>query len=312
MSSANQQNTGFIYKLKRSFRTNWVMYIFLLIPVAYFLIFKYLPMVGNIIAFRKYKTGGSLFGERWRGLHYFNLFLKDPEYWVKFSNTLILSVVTLVFTFPLPIFFAILLNEIMNTKFKKFVQTVTIIPKFLSTVVIVMLLNAMLSPSSGMVNQVIEFFGGSPIYFMNSPEWFRPAYVVSELWQFLGWNSIIYMAVLSSADQSLYEAAMVDGAGRIKQTIHITLPIMRPTIAINLIIAVSCALNIGFEKVLLMYQPATYSTADILSTYIYRIGLLNNSYSLASAMGLFQGIIGLLFLWGTNKLTNKVWDCGLW
>ncbi len=312
MGKKNQKNIGFGYLLRKSLRENTMMYLFLLIPVLYIIIFRYLPMAGNIIAFSKYKTGGSIFGEQWRGFYYFKLFLTDPDFWDKFFNTLSLSIWTLVFAFPLPIIFAILLNEVMNSKFKKFVQTVTIVPKFLSTIVVVMILNAMLSPSSGFINQIIEFFGGSSIYFLNEPEWFIPAYVISELWQFLGWNSIIYMAVLSSADKSLYEAAEVDGAGRFKQTIHITLPVLLPTMSINLIIAVSCALNIGFEKVLLIYKPATYSTADILSTYIYRIGLINSSYSLATAMGLFQGIIGLVFLWGTNKITNKLWGCGLW
>ena len=304
------KNRGGVWK--QSIRKNWTMYLFLLIPLAYFLVFRYVPMTGNIIAFRKFIIGGSYFGEEWRGLYYFELFVTDPEFWHVFSNTIILSLVTLLFVFPLPIVFAIMLNEIRNKYFKKIVQSVTIIPKFLSTVVVVMMLNTMLSPSTGIINHFIEAFGGDAIYFMGLPEWFRPVYVASDLWQFLGWNSIIYMAVLASADQSLYEAAMVDGANRWQQILHVTLPIMRPTCAINLVIAVSNVLNVGFEKILLMYEPSTYSTADVISTYLYRIGLENNNYSYAAAIGLFQGVIGLIFLWAANKFTNKVLESGLW
>lgn len=304
------KNRGSVWK--QSIRKNWTMYLFLLIPLAYFLVFRYVPMTGNIIAFRKFIIGGSYFGEEWRGLYYFKLFVTDPEFWHVVSNTIILSLVTLLFAFPLPIVFAIMLNEVRNKYFKKIVQSVTIIPKFLSTVVVVMILNTMLSPSTGIVNRIIEAFGGEAIYFMGLAEWFRPAYVASDLWQFLGWNSIIYMAVLASADQSLYEAAMVDGANRWQQILHVTLPTMRPTCAINLVIAVSNVLNVGFEKILLMYEPSTYSTADVISTYLYRIGLENNNYSYAAAIGLFQGVIGLVFLWAANKFTNKVLESGLW
>lgn len=202
--------------------------------------------------------------------------------------------------------------RLLGKKFKKIVQTVTIVPKFLSVVVVVMIINGLLSPSTGIVNILIERFGGESIYFLGEPSWFRTIYVSSDIWQFLGWNSIIYMAVLSSADQSQYEAAMVDGANRWKQTIYITLPLMLPTISINLIIAIGTILNVGFEKILLLYSPAVYSTADVIQTYVYRIGLVGNNYSYGTAIGLFQGLLGLILLWLSNKLTNKLWDCGLW
>ena len=200
----------------------------------------------------------------------------------------------------------------MQKKVKKVVQSLTIVPRFLSVVVVVAMMNALLSPSTGIVNTIIEKLGGEAIYFMNEPFWFRIIYIISELWQFLGWNSIIYMAVLSSADQEQYEAAMVDGAGKIKQAIHITLPMMLPTIAINLIIALGNILNIGFEKVLLMYTPTTYETADIIQTFVYRVGLMNANYSYGTAVGLFQGVISLSLLWAANRITNKRWGCGLW
>ena len=298
--------------LGKSLRNNKTLYLFLLLPIVYFIIFKYVPMFGNIIAFRKYVPGQSYFGVSWEGFRYFEMFLKDEAFWSVFKNTVVLSGLSLLICFPIPILFSLLLNEIMQKKVKKVVQSLTIVPRFLSVVVVVAMMNALLSPSTGIVNTIIEKLGGEAIYFMNEPFWFRIIYIISELWQFLGWNSIIYMAVLSSADQEQYEAAMVDGAGKIKQAIHITLPMMLPTIAINLIIALGNILNIGFEKVLLMYTPTTYETADIIQTFVYRVGLMNANYSYGTAVGLFQGVISLSLLWAANRITNKRWGCGLW
>lgn len=299
-------------ELGKSIRNNKTLYLFLLLPIVYFIIFKYVPMFGNIIAFRKYVPGQSYFGVSWEGFRYFEMFLKDEAFWSVFKNTVILSGLSLLICFPIPILFSLLLNEIMQKKVKKVVQSLTIVPRFLSVVVVVAMMNALLSPSTGIVNTIIEKLGGEAVYFMNEPFWFRIIYIISELWQFLGWNSIIYMAVLSSADQEQYEAAMVDGAGKIKQAIHITLPMMLPTIAINLIIALGNILNIGFEKVLLMYTPTTYETADIIQTFVYRVGLMNANYSYGTAVGLFQGVISLSLLWAANRITNKHWGCGLW
>ena len=309
-----EKKPGFtgIKELEISMKKNTTLYIFLILPIIYFVVFKYIPMFGNIIAFRKYVPGQSYFGVSWEGFRYFEMFLKDEAFWNAFKNTVVLSGISLLICFPIPIIFSLLLNELMQKKFKKVVQSVTIIPRFLSVVVVVAMMNAMLSPSTGIVNRIIEYFGGEAIYFMNDPFWFRIIYICSELWQFVGWNSIIYMAVLSSADQEQYEAAMVDGAGKIKQAIHITLPIMLPTIAINLIISLGNILNIGFEKVLLMYTPTTYETADIIQTFVYRIGLMGANYSYGTAVGLFQGVISLTLLWMANRITNKRWGCGLW
>lgn len=313
-SKKKEKKPGFtgIKELGTSMKKNTTLYIFLILPIIYFVVFKYIPMFGNIIAFRKYVPGQSYFGVSWEGFRYFEMFLKDEAFWNAFKNTVVLSGISLLICFPIPIIFSLLLNELMQKKFKKVVQSVTIIPRFLSVVVVVAMMNAMLSPSTGIVNRIIEYFGGEAIYFMNDPFWFRIIYICSELWQFVGWNSIIYMAVLSSADQEQYEAAMVDGAGKIKQAIHITLPIMLPTIAINLIISLGNILNIGFEKVLLMYTPTTYETADIIQTLVYRIGLMGANYSYGTAVGLFQGVISLTLLWMANRITNKRWGCGLW
>ena len=307
-----KQGSAGLKELRISMKKNTTLYIFLVLPIIYFAVFKYIPMFGNIIAFRKYVPGQSYFGVSWEGFRYFEMFLKDEAFWNAFKNTVILSGISLLICFPIPIIFSLLLNELMQKKFKKLVQSVTIVPRFLSVVVVVAMMNALLSPSTGIVNRIIEHFGGEAIYFMNDPFWFRIIYICSELWQFVGWNSIIYMAVLSSADQEQYEAAMVDGAGKIKQAIHITLPIMIPTIAINLIISLGNILNVGFEKVLLMYTPTTYETADVIQTFAYRIGLMGANYSYGTAVGLFQGVISLTLFWIANRITNKRWECGLW
>lgn len=307
MNSLKEGNS----KLKKSLKKNLTLYLFLVLPVIYFIVIKYIPMTGTAIAFRKFVIGQSYYGVKFEGLKYFKMFLNDPQFWAAFKNTIILSFSTLAITFPLPIIFALLLNEIEGKYFKKLVQSVTIIPKFLSIVVVVMILNSLLSPSTGIINMILQKFGHESIYFMNEPGWFRTIYIVSQVWQMMGWDSIIYMAVLSSADQEQYEAAMVDGANRWKQTIHITLPILLPTVAINLTIKVGNLLHLGYEKILLMYTPTTYETADVIQTFVYRIGLMGNNYSYGTAVGLFQGVIGLMLLGITNWLTNKLWDCGL-
>ena len=237
------------HALRKSVKKNWILYLFLVLPCLYFIVFKYIPMAGIVLAFRKYMPGQSAFGVQWKGMMYFNTFLKDPNFWNVFLNTLRISLISLLFTFTLPIVFALMLNEISNSKFRKLVSTAANIPKFLSTVVVVMLINAVVSPSYGILNTIIKACGGTPIFFINDPSMFLVVYIVSELWQFVGWNSIIYMAVLSSASSELYEAAMVDGANRWKQTLHVTLPTLTPTICINLVIAIGYALNIGFEKI---------------------------------------------------------------
>lgn len=298
--------------IKKSLKRNYAMYLLLLLPVLYFAVFKYIPMFGNVIAFRKFVPGKSYFGVEWVGFKYFEMFITDPKFWGVFKTTIIISLANLMVSFPLPIIFSLMLNEIKAERFKKIVQSVTILPKFLSVVVVVMITNALLSPSTGIINAMMEMLGMESIYFLQKPEWFKTIYITSEVWQFLGWNSIIYMAALSGADQEQYEAALVDGANRWQQTVHITMPVLRPTIAINLIISVGCILNTGFEKILLMYLPVTYETSDVIQTFVYRMGIMSNNFSYATAISLFQGIISLSLLWVVNKITNKYWECGLW
>ena len=296
---------------RRSWRKNRTLYLMLLLPIIYFIVFKYVPMVGNVIAFRRFVPGKSMFGESWEGFKYFEMFLFDKTFWKLFKNTIVISLTTLAFAFPLPILFALLLNELSNGIYKKIVQTITIIPRFLSVVVVIGMFSTILSPSAGIVNKVIEALGGAAVYFWGEPEWFKPIYVSTEVWQFMGWNSIIYMAVLAGADMEQYEAAKVDGANRFQQAWYITIPLMLPTIALNFIMAIAGVLNVGFEKIIYMYTGTTIESADVIQSFVYRVGLQGGNFSYGTAISLFQGLFGLVLLFFANKIVNKYWDAGL-
>lgn len=283
----------------------WVLYAMLVLPVAYYIIFKYIPMVGNVLAFRRYKPGKGMFGTEWT-LKYFQRFLNDPKFWIALRNTLVLSISNLVINFPIPIIFAILLNEIRWTPFKKVAQTISYIPRFVSTVVVIAILNEFLSPSSGFINMILNKFGIDSIYFMNDENWFRPVYIFSEAWQFTGWNAIIYLAAITGINQDLYEAAEIDGASRLQRIWYVTLPSIMPTIMVMLILNVGSILSLGFEKILLMYTPANSGVSEILDTMVYRTGLVNNNYSYATAVGLFTGVVGLILVTSANKISRKV------
>lgn len=288
------------------------LYIILFLPIVYMVIFKYLPMAGNILAFRKFEVGGSMFGSKWEGLRYFKLFIHDKYFWKVFSNTLILSFLNLLLGFPIPIILALLINEVKNRVGKRVVQTITYLPKFLSTVVVVSMLQTLLSPSTGAINMFLNKLGISSIYFLNEPSWFRAVYVLSDIWQFMGWNSILYLTALTNVDPQLYEAAAIDGAGRWKQTLHVTIPGILPTIVITLILSTGSILSIGFEKVLLLYTSNTMDVADVISTYTYRMGIVNSQYSFTTAVGLFQGIINLIIITLVNKTSKKLTETSLW
>lgn len=291
---------------------DWQLYSLLILPIIYYVIFKYGPMLGNIIAFRRYVPGGSVLGEEWVGLKYFKLFISDPTFWNVFKNTLVISVLQLVIGFPFPIIFALLLNEIRVKKFKKFVQTVSYLPYFLSTVVVAGMIQELLSPTSGVVNMVIKHFTGHTIAFLSLPQWFRTVYVSSGVWQGLGWGAILYLAALTNINMELYESAKIDGANRWQQTLHVTIPGIMPTIVILLILNIGSLLAVGYEKILLLYNPLTYSTADVLSTYLYRMGLESNNFSYATAIGLFESIIGLILVSAANWFSKKFTETSLW
>ena len=290
---------------RKHLKRYWVLYAMLVLPVAYYIVFKYVPMVGNVLAFRRYRPGKGPFGTEWT-LRYFDRFLRDPMFWRALRNTLVLSIGNILINFPIPILFAILLNEVRAKKFKKFVQTVSYMPRFISTVVVIAILNEILSPSSGILNQFLGLFGVDPIYFMNEPQWFRPVYILSETWQFTGWTAIIYLAAITSISPDLFEAAEMDGASRLQQIWYVTIPSILPTIMIMLIMNVGHMLSLGFEKVLLMYTPSNSGVSDIIDTLVYRTGLVSQNYSYATAIGLFSGIVGLILVTSSNAVSRKL------
>ncbi|WP_405730225.1 ABC transporter permease subunit [Streptomyces sp. NBC_00028] len=296
---------------RRALRRDWQLYSLALVPLLFFLVFRYLPMLGNVIAFRRFEPGGSIFGEQWVGLRYVDMFLSDPTFWQVFRNTLWIGGLTLVFCFPIPIVLALLLNEVRRRSLKRFVQSVSYLPHFLSMVIVAGITLQMLA-SDGPVNHVLGWFGHEPIRFIQEPEWFRTIYVGSEIWQTAGWGTILYLAALTTIDEDLYEAARIDGANRWQQIWHVTLPGIRPTMITLLILNIGTFMAVGFEKVLLLYNPLTYPTADVISTYVYRTGVESSSFSYAAAIGLFEAIIGLVLITTANQLSRRTVGTSLW
>ncbi|WP_370874815.1 ABC transporter permease [Paenibacillus tundrae] len=293
------------------FRKDWQLYSLLILPIIYLVIFKYGPMIGNIIAFRRFVPGGSIFGETWVGLRYFQMFIQDPTFWKVFSNTLMLGGLALLFTFPVPIIFALLLNEVKSKRFKKFVQTASYLPHFLSIVIVAGMI-LQLTSVNGSINSLVSFFTGESIPFMQRAEWFRTIYITSEIWQGMGWGAILYLAALTTIDDSLYEAARIDGANRWKQTIHVTIPGILPTIVTLLILNMGNFLAVGFEKILLLYNPLIYETSDVISTYLYRVGMGTGNFSYATAIGLFESVIGLILVFSVNAISRRLTQRSLW
>lgn len=296
---------------RRALRRDWPLYSLAVAPLIFLAIFRYVPMAGNLIAFRRFRPGGSIFGDEWVGTLYVEMFIRDPAFWNVFANTAIIGGMTLVVCFPLPIILALMLNEVRRKHFKKIVQSISYLPHFLSVVIVVGMVYQLLS-LQGTVNQIREAFGGDPVSFLQQAEWFRFIYVASEAWQTVGWGTILYLAALTAVDDALYEAARIDGANRWQQTWHVTIPGIRPTMVTLLILNIGNFLNVGFEKVLLLYNPMTYSTGDVISTYLYRVGLVSNNLSYAAAIGLFQAIIGFVMVMSANYISKRLVGTSLW
>ncbi|MFY1615827.1 ABC transporter permease [Micromonospora sp. WMMD736] len=296
---------------RQALRRDWQLYSLAVLPLLFFVVFRYLPMIGNIIAFRRFKPGGSIFGEYWVGLRYFRMFLTDPTFWDVFTNTLVLGTLTLVFCFPLPIILALLLNEVRARRLRRFVQSVSYLPHFLS-IVIVAAMVMQLTSVDGTVNQIVQATGGEAVPFLQRAEWFRTIYVSSEVWQTVGWGTILYLAALTTVDDDLYEAARIDGANRWRQTWHVTLPGIRPTMVTLLILNIGTFMAVGFEKILLLYNPLTYPTADVLSTYLFRMGFGSSNFSYAAAIGLFEAVIGLTLVLTANLIARRTVGTSLW
>ncbi|NHN31788.1 ABC transporter permease [Paenibacillus agricola] len=281
------------------------LYTMFALPFIYFLIFHYAPMVGNLMAFQEYSIMKGFFASPWAGTKYFQQFLTDPYFWKVVRNTLMINLYSLIFYFPAPIIFAILMNELRGQLFKRAIQTVTYVPHFLSTVVVAGMLVNFLS-TTGLVNQITHMFGFEAKTFMSLPEWFRTIFVGSEIWQGMGWNSIIYLAALASIDPQLYEAATIDGANRWHKIRHITLPGITTVATILFLLTIGHMLSVGFEKIILLYSGPTYETADVIQSFVYRRGLIDADFSFAAAVGIFQSVLSLVLILSANSISKKI------
>lgn len=287
--------------------------VFMLIPVViFFAVFSYYPLYGILIAFKDYSISKGILGSPWAGLRYFRQFFLSPYFGRLLRNTVLISVYSLLWGFPVPIIFALLLNEFKDGKFKRLIQTVSYLPHFISLVVICGILIDIFSPQGGVVNALLYSLTGKRINFFGEPEWFRAMYVGSGVWQEFGWNSIIYLAAITGINPDLYEAARIDGAGRLRQIWHVTLPGIKPTILTLLILNLGNIMSVGYEKIILLYSPTTYETADVISTYVYRTGLLSQQYSYAGAVGLFNSVINIAILVLCNFVGKKLFGVGIW
>ena len=301
-------------RIARDFSHNKFKYLMILPVLVYLALFCYKPMYGIIIAFKNYKVARGIEKSPWVGLFWFENFFNDPYFFRLLRNTFTISGLTILFGFPAPILLALLLNEVHNNKFKRTVQTITYMPYFISLVVLCSLIK-IYCQQNGLFSDIVAFFGGTKQNWLQDPKYFRLIYVLSDIWQGIGWNSIIYLAALSGIDQEQYEAARIDGANRFQQVLHVTLPGLLPTITILFILRMGNILNVGYEKILLLYQPTTYEVADVFSTYTYRISLGSTTgqpqYSLSTAVSLFNTLVNVCFLLMTNLISSKLTDSSL-
>ena len=307
-SAKANTNKKHLWKRIKEHRT---VYLIFLPTLLFYLIFMYIPMFGNIMAFQDYSVARGIFGSRFVGLENFADFLTNYKFFTLLKNTLVLNLLGLVISFPAPIILALLLNELKCFKFKKSVQTITYMPYFISSVVMVGMIMVFVS-NDGLINNIRGIFGLDAISFMTQPGYFPWIYTISDVWRTMGWNSIIYIAAIASVDQELYEAARIDGAGRWKQVLHVTLPGISTTIILLLIIRIGQMLSIGYEKIILLYNPSIYDTADVISTYVYRRGLIDGDYSYSTAVSMFNSVCNFILLMSANAVSKKVSGDGIW
>lgn len=299
-------------KIKGFDRDQKMLYLILLPFILWYAVFIFKPMYGLLIAFKDYSLFRGISGSEWIGLYNFKEFLTSPYFYTTLKNTLMLNVYSLCLEFPFAILIALMLNEVKNKYFKSIVQTASFIPYFIAIVVATGITVNVLSPSTGVVNMVLEKLGFEKVYFLSKPEFFRGIFTGLNMWKTTGFNAVIYLAALTAVDEQLYEAARIDGANKFSQLRHITIPAIIPTIVIMLVLKVGSMLNVAFETVLLLYQPATYSTADVISTYVYRTGMLMQDFGLATAVGLFNALVGFILVYSANKWSKKVTQSSLW
>jgi len=297
--------------LAKDFALNKYKYLLIFPVLVYFVLFAYRPMYGLIVAFMDFRPNLGMARSTWVGFRHFEAFFNDPFFFRLIRNTLSISVLTIVFGFPAPILLALMLNEIHQMTFKRTVQTITYMPYFISLVVVSSLIRTY-TASDGIFSQIAMAFGGNATNYLMNTRYFYPIYVISEIWQGIGWNSIIYLAALSGIDQEQYEAARIDGAGRIRRIFAVTLPNLLPTIMVLFILRMGGILNVGFEKIILLYNESIYEVADVISTYVYRRGILNANFSFATAVGLFNSLVNVFFLIIANALSKKYTESGLY
>ncbi|GIP46239.1 sugar ABC transporter permease [Paenibacillus sp. J45TS6] len=297
--------------IKKDLIRNRYIYLMLIPVIIYYGIFHYGPMYGLLIAFKDFGIAVGVWDSPWVGFTHFQNFFENPYFWRLLRNTLMISFYELLFAFPAPIILALLLNEIRLVFFKRIVQTISYLPHFISIVVVAGMLVDFVA-RDGLINNILGFIGIEPIAFLQDPGWFRSIYVSSGIWQGIGWGSIIYLAAMSSIDPTLYDAARIDGAGRWKQTLHITIPGIMPTIVILLILNIGSILAVGSEKIILLYNPLTYETADVISTYVYRKGILGADFGYSAAVGLFNSVISFILLVVANTISKRVSEHRLW
>lgn len=306
-------------KEKRGVQKFWMnvkgsaqLYLLLVLPLAFIILFCYVPMYGATLAFKDFNPAAGILGSKWVGLKYFIKFFKSPSCWLIIKNTFVLSVLNLVLSLPFPIILAVSLNECKNRYVNKVVQMVTYAPYFISTVIMVALLMQWSSINGGLFNNILGLFGVEPVNLFGDAVYFRPTYIISNIWQFTGFNSIIYLAALSSVDISLYEAARVDGASKLQKIWRIDLPSILPTIVILLILNAGQIMNVGFDKVYLMQNQMNVQVSEIISTYTYKIGLLNLDFSYSTAIGLFNSVVNVVLLFSVNMLSRRISENSLW
>ena len=311
---ADPKRTSHWYRAKKSFRRHWQLYLVMAPALLYFFVFKYIPIANAVIAFKEYNVVQGIWGSPWVGFKYFDLFFRNPVFWTLIKNTLGISLYSLVVGFPIPIILAICLNEIRDGFFRRFTQLVTYAPYFISTVIIVSMMILLLSPRLGAINLGLEALGQQPINFLGVPSLFAGIFAWSGVWQFSGYAAVIYLAALSGIDPQLHDAAKVDGASRLQKIRHVDLPGIMPVILVILILNVGSLLSVSFEKVFLLQNPLNLATSEVISTYVYKIGLLNANYSFATAVGLFNSVIGMILLVLVNTLVKRFSDsgAGLW
>ena len=311
---ADSATTSHWYRAKKSFRRHWQLYLIMVPGLLYFLIFKYVPMASAVIAFKDYNVIQGVWGSPWAGTKYFDLFFSNPVFWTLIKNTLGLSFYALVVGFPIPIILAICLNEVRDGFFRRFTQLVTYAPYFISTVILVSMTMLLLSPRLGVVNLALQALGQQPINFLGRPDMFSSIYVWSGVWQFSGYAAIVYLAALAGIDPQLHDAAKVDGASRIQKIMHVDLPGIMPVILVILVLNAGSLLAVGFEKVFLLQNPLNLATSEVISTYVYKIGLLNANFSFATAVGLFNSVVNMILLLLVNTLVKRASNssAGLW